>query len=297
MAGADPLVDRFLTYLAVEKGSAAKTLTAYGRDLAAFVDHCESDRRISAEAAGADDVRSFLERLQRNGLSPRSRSRMLSAVRGFFTFLVREGTLEIDPTRDIRFPKIGQRLPRSVNAATLKSMLAEESDDLLIERDLTMIELIYATGLRVSEAVGLRMNQLNLEAGYLTVMGKGSKERAVPIGTKARERILRYAGEVRPLLLGRRASLYLFVSRAGRPLTTRAFQKRLRQTVLRTGVSGSMTPHTLRHAFATHLVEGGADLRAVQMMLGHADITTTQIYTHVARERLREVHRKFHPRG
>jgi integrase/recombinase XerD len=160
-----------------------------------------------------------------------------------------------------------------------------------------MIELIYAAGLRVSEAVGLTVNQVKLEGGYLTVVGKGRKERAVPIGRYARDRLLAYLNEVRPQLLGRRLSPYLFVTRAGRPMTRQTFWRRLRRRAVQTEVRAHVSPHTLRHAFATHLVEGGADLRAVQLMLGHADIGTTEIYTHVARERLREVHRKFHPRG
>ncbi|HYD50296.1 MAG TPA: site-specific tyrosine recombinase XerD [Terriglobales bacterium] len=295
-APADALVDSFLAHLAVEKGLAANTLSAYSRDLASFLDHCDK-RGTAADSAAPADLLSFLETLQRRGLSPRSRARMLSALRGFYGFLVREGVVRIDPSADVRFPRVGQRLPRAISRSAVDEMLKLEPDNLLVERDLAMIELMYATGLRVSEAVNLRTTAVNLEAGFLTVMGKGSKERAVPIGTYARDRLLRYLNEVRPAILNGKASSSLFVSRSGRALSRRAFALRLRRAVLRAGIGGKVTPHTLRHAFATHLVEGGADLRAVQMMLGHADIATTQIYTHVASERLRDVHRKFHPRG
>lgn len=295
-AGDDRLVDGFITHLAVEKGLSGNTLSAYGRDLTSFLDHCEK-RGVSLTQAEPGDVLSFLERLQQRGLAARSRARMLSALRGLFAFLVREEEMRIDPTADVRFPRIGRRLPRSLNQKTIGELLGQAADTLLVQRDLTMIELMYSTGLRVSEAVGLRTSQVNLEAGFLTVIGKGRKERAVPIGTVARDRLLAYLREVRPQILEGKASGHLFVSRLAKPLTTRAFAKRLRLAVDRSAVDAKMSPHTLRHAFATHLVEGGADLRSVQMMLGHADIATTQIYTHVARDRLREVHRKFHPRG
>jgi integrase/recombinase XerD len=176
-------------------------------------------------------------------------------------------------------------------------LLKESGGDPLLQRNLAMIELVYATGLRVSEVVSLKVSQVNLEAGYLTVVGKGRKERAVPIGTCGRERLLAYLDDGRARLLKSRLSPYLFVTRAGRSMTRQAFWHLLRRHVQRAGVPTDVSPHTLRHAFATHLVEGGADLRAVQLMLGHADISTTEIYTHVARERLREVHKRFHPRG
>lgn len=293
----DGLVDRFLNHLAAEKGLAANTLTAYSRDLAGFLNHLER-RRISAPAdVRGRDVVSFLEGLQQRGLSARTRARMFAALRGLFAFLIREELLPTDPTRDIHLPRLGQRLPRSLGPDEVTQLLTGDDDTVLGQRDGAMIELTYATGLRVSEVVSLKVSQVNLEAGYLTVVGKGSKERAVPIGRIARQRLLDYVQQARPALLRRRLSPYLFVSRVGRRLSRQGFAKRLRRAVLRAGLPGKVSPHTLRHAFATHLVERGADLRAVQMMLGHADIATTQIYTHVARDRLRTVHRKFHPRG
>lgn len=293
----DVEVDRFLNYLAAEKGLAASTLSAYGRDLAAFLNHLERRHITQPQDVQGRDVVTFLEGLQRRGLSARTRARMLATLRGFFAFLVREEIIPADPTRDLHLPRLGQRLPRSLSPDEMKQLLAKHGDGVLAQRDGAMIELVYATGLRVSEVVSLKVSQVNLEAGYLTVIGKGSKERAVPIGTFARQRVLDYLQQARPKILNGRMSAHLFVNRAGRKLSRQGFWLRLRRVVLQAGVNGKVSPHTLRHAFATHLVEGGADLRAVQMMLGHADISTTQIYTHVARDRLRAVHRKFHPRG
>ncbi len=293
----DVAVDRFLNYLAAEKGLATNTLTAYSHDLTAFLNHLERRGTTGPTAVHARDVVAFLEALQQRGLSARSRARMFAALRGFFGFLVREEIVAADPTRDIRLPRLGQRLPRSLAPDEVALLLKPSGDGALLQRDGAMIELLYATGLRVSEVVSLKVSQVNLEAGYLTVVGKGSKERAVPIGSFARQRLIDYVQQVRPKLLAKRLSPYLFVSRAGRRLTRQGFAKRVRLAVRRAALAGKVSPHTLRHAFATHLVERGADLRAVQMMLGHADIATTQIYTHVARDRLRAVHRKFHPRG
>jgi integrase/recombinase XerD len=293
----DLCVDRFLNYLAAEKGLAANTLAAYSRDLSAFLDHLERRGAARPEEAQAGDVISFLEGLQQRGLSARTRARMLVALRGFFGFLVREEVLAADPTRHLRLPRLGQRLPRSLGPDEVALLLALTDTTSLAQRDGAMIELVYATGLRVSEVVSLKVSQVNLEAGYLTVVGKGSKERAVPIGSYARQRLLAYLEAARPKILAGRMSPYLFVNRAGRKLSRQGFWKRLRLAVRRAGIPGKVSPHTLRHAFATHLVDRGADLRAVQMMLGHADIASTQIYTHVARDRLRAIHRKFHPRG
>ncbi len=296
--GVDAAVDRFLRYLATERGLAANTVLAYGRDLAAFLNHLERRRANQpVDAVRARHVVEFLEALQRRALSARSRARMLAAVRGLFAFLLREQMIETDPSRDIKLPRLGQRLPRSLAPDEVTQLLNDGDGNVLRQRDTAMIELVYATGLRVSELVSLKVNQVNLEGGYLTVVGKGSKERAVPIGTYARQRLVEYLQQARPQILAGRLSSCLFVNRAGRPLTRQGFWKRLRLAARRGGVGGKVSPHTLRHAFATHLVEGGADLRAVQMMLGHSDIATTQIYTHVARDRLRAVHRKFHPRG
>jgi integrase/recombinase XerD len=295
--GPDAYVDRYLNYLAAEKGLAANTLSAYSHDLTALLNHLERRRIAAITDVQARDVVSFLEGLQQRGLSARTRARMFAALRGFFAFLLREEIVTANPTHDIHLPRLGQRLPRSLGPDEVMQLLGSSDDTTLGHRDGAMIELLYATGLRVSEIVSLKVSQVNLEAGYLTVVGKGSKERAVPIGSMARQRLLDYLQTARPAILKGRLSPHLFVNRAGRRMSRQGFWKRLRLAVRRAGIGGKVSPHTLRHAFATHLVERGADLRAVQMMLGHADISTTQIYTHVARDRLRAVHRKFHPRG
>jgi integrase/recombinase XerD len=293
----DAHIDRFLAYLAAERGLSPNTLTAYGHDLVNLAEHLERQRVADLAAVRGRHLVSFLEGLARRGLAARSRARMLAAVRTFFAFLVRERVLEVSPAQDLHLPRLGQPLPRSMSAGEVRQLIELSGDGPLAARNAAMIELLYATGLRVSEVVSLKVNQVNLEAGYLTVVGKGRKERAVPVGQYARESLNAYLSEARPALLRGRASNYLFVTRRAKPMTRQAFGLLLRKRVRQAEVRAKVSPHTLRHAFATHLVEGGADLRAVQMMLGHADIATTQIYTHVARERLREVHRKFHPRG
>lgn len=293
----DAAVDRYLTWLAAERRVSPHTLAAYGRDCTALVQFLERQDVHEPGAVLPGHISNFLAAEQRRGLSARSRARSLAAVRGLFAFLVREGVLRIDPSRELRRPRLGRRLPESLGREAVDKLLESSSDDLLVRRDVTMIELIYAAGLRVSEVIALTVSQLRLEAGYLTVVGKGRKERAVPIGRLARERLQTYLAEVRPQILGRRLSPCLFITRAGKGMTRQAFWQRLRRRAVQAEVRQHLSPHTLRHAFATHLVEGGADLRAVQLMLGHADIATTEIYTHVARERLREVHKKFHPRG
>ena len=293
----DAAVDRYLTWLAAERRVSPHTLAAYGRDCAALVRFLDTQGVRAPGAVLPGHLVGFLEAEQRRGLAARSRARCLAAVRGLFAYLVREGICRDDPSRELRRPRLGRPLPKSLGSASLAQLLGPEGSDPLVQRDVAMIELIYAAGLRVSEAVGLTMSQVRLEAGYLTVTGKGRKERAVPIGRLARTRLAAYLRDTRPQLLGRRLSPYLFVTRAARPMARQSFWRRLRRRALLAEVRERVSPHVLRHAFATHLVEGGADLRAVQLMLGHADIGTTEIYTHVARERLREVHKRFHPRG
>lgn len=293
----DAAIDRFLTHLATERRVSAHTLSAYGRECAALAQFLERQAVIDPGSVLPGHLAAFLESEQRRGRSARSRARTLAALRGLFGYLVRQGVIETDPTRELRRPRFGRPLPEHLGSTVIAQLLETEMPDPLVQRDVAMIELMYAAGLRVSEVVGLTVSQVKLEAGYLTVVGKGRKERAVPIGRPARERLLAYLRDVRPHILGRRLSRHLFVTRAGRPMARQTFWARLRRRAVQAAVRQHLSPHTLRHAFATHLVEGGADLRAVQLMLGHADIATTEIYTHVARERLREVHKKFHPRG
>ncbi len=297
-AGWHAAIDRFLAYLAIERGASPHTLEAYGHDLRDFVVHLERRQIGQPEQLVAADASSFLQVLHGRGLSVRTRARRLSAIRSFCRFLVREGWLPQNPLEDVRPPRLPRTLPRSRSVEEILELLRDDPrDDLFLRRDKTMVELIYAAGLRVSEAVRLRLAEVNLEAGFVVVTGKGSKQRVVPIGLYAQERIRSYLSEVRPHLARGKATNFLFLSRRGRPLRRWHVARRLMLLVRRAGLTGKLSPHTLRHAFATHLVERGADLRAVQGMLGHANISTTQIYTHVAMEHLRAVHRKYHPRA
>lgn len=301
MAGVsfDDLIDRFLVYVTVEKGLANNTIAAYARDLAAFAANLDARKLAQPREISAADVIAHLEDLHTRSRAARSRARALAALRSLFAFLVREGILDDMPTRDVRFPRLEKSLPKIVGEDDISRLLGESEDAAVIARDLTIIDLVYSAGLRVTEAVSLKIDQVNLEAGFLTVVGKGRKERVVPLGRLACDRLAAYLRNVRPLLAEHKriANRYFFLGRDGGHLSRQAFWGRLQQARLRSGVTRPLSPHTLRHAFATHLLEHGADLRAVQMMLGHVDIATTQIYTHVASDRLRAVHKKFHPRG
>ncbi len=232
------------------------------------------------------------------GLGSRSCARHLVALRGFYRFLVQEKVLEYDPARLIDLPKSGLKLPDVLSVAEIELLLnVPDTDTHLGKRNAAMLELLYAAGLRVSELVNLNFLDVNLEAGFARVLGKGSKERVVPFGIHAKKKVQDYINVARPLLLKDRVSRYLFVARAGKPMTRQGFWKLLKQYAQRSGIKKKITPHSIRHSFASHLLEGGADLRTVQVMLGHVDISTTQIYTHVAREHLRKIHAKYHPRG
>lgn len=290
-------VDDYLDHLATERGLARNSVEAYAHDLDRFLAAMTKLHRHAASSVERCDVVNFLEGLEAEGLAPSSRARCLSGVRGFFKHLVREGALPASPVRDLKPGRRSRPMPKFLSVDEIIALLgAAAGDDALAFRDRAMLELVYGCGLRVSEAVDLAAAGLHVEQGYLTVVGKGSKERAVPLGSKAllavREYLARARGELDPA--GRARTL--FVSRDGKRLSRQGFWKRLKTLALKAGVP-PISPHQLRHSFATHLVEGGADLRSVQMMLGHADITTTQIYTHVAAGRLSEVHRRHHPRS
>jgi integrase/recombinase XerD len=291
-------VDAYLDHLATERGLSRNSVDAYAIDLRRFLDAMTRAGRSSAGAVERRDLVLFLEALDGQGLAPSSRARCLSAVRGFFKHLVREGKLEASPVRDLHPGRRSRPMPKVLSVDEIVALLgAAAGNDALASRDRAMLELIYGCGLRVTEAVELTASGLHLEAGYLTVIGKGSKERAVPLGGKASEALREYLAKARGALDPSGRARALFLGRRGRGLTRQAFWKRLRTLTARAGLAGTVSPHVLRHSFATHLVEGGADLRSVQLMLGHADITTTQIYTHVAAGRLSEVHRKHHPRS
>lgn len=290
-------VDDWLDHLATERGLARNSVEAYAHDLGRFLAAMRTLGRGAASSVERSDVVNFLEGLEAGGLAPSSRARCLSAVRGFFKHLVREGSLAASPVRDLKPGRRSRPMPKFLSGDEILALLAAAGgDDVLALRDLAMLELVYGCGLRVSEAVDLAASGLHLEQGYLTVVGKGSKERAVPLGSKATAALREYLAKARGELDPAGRTRTLFVGRGGRRLTRQGFWKRLNTLALKAGLP-HLSPHVLRHSFATHLVEGGADLRSVQMMLGHADITTTQIYTHVAAGRLSEVHRRHHPRS
>lgn len=295
----DIQIDRFLAYITVEKGLAANTVEAYGRDLADLRRYLATQEMNDLSVAGPRHIIGFLTVLRDRGLSTRSQARMLTTLRRFYQYLEREELLSgTNPTAHLQLPKIGRRLPQVPSQQQVKAVLELPTDNSELGiRNLAMLELLYASGLRVSELTGLEVKQVNLEAGFLRVRGKGGRERLVPLGSSAKEKIIRYLQTARPTLLKGRASSYLFLTRSAKPMTRQAFWQLLRHYALQSEEGGKFYPHALRHAFATHLLEGGADLRAVQAMLGHVDIATTQIYTHLTSERLREVHKKFHPRG
>jgi len=296
--GLDEAVDGYLDHVATERGLARKTVEAYARDLAFFTRFAVARRIRTAGRIGTADVRAHLAALAERGLSARSQARALATVRGFLRFLAAEGVLTDDPARTIHVRRPPARLPRALGTAEVGTLLAQPVDrERRGLRDRALLELLYACGLRVSEAVTLRGAQLDLAAGFVTVLGKGGKERVVPLGRPARAALEAYVTQGRPRLLRGRPSPFVFLGPAGRPLTRQAVWKLVRRRALAAGISRRVSPHTLRHTFATHLLSGGADLRIVQTLLGHADIGTTQIYTHVAPARLREVHRKHHPRA
>ena len=293
----DPLAERYLSHLRVEGGLATNTLEAYRRDLSKLQAFLSRHRLHMNAPVSPPQLVGFLASLKAEGLSPASMARTLSAMRGWFGFLVRERIADINPTRDLATARRGTRLPSTLTMQEVTALLELPAVQTVEDaRDRTMLELMYASGLRVSELVALEVVRLDLAVGCLRVHGKGSKERLVPIGEAARDALVHYLDHVRPVILQRRSSRALFVSRRGGPLTRQAFWKIVRQRARRAGITKPISPHMLRHSFATHLLEGGADLRAVQAMLGHANIATTQIYTHVERGRLTQVHRRFFPR-
>ncbi len=293
----EPLVERFLDSLWLERGASRLTLDAYRGDLQGFAAHL-AGRGIPLASAGRADLLDYLAAPQQAGLAPRSLSRHLSALRGFYRYLVREGITREDPTARIESPRLGRPLPKTLTEVDVDRLLAAPAGDTpQALRDGAMLELLYASGLRVSELVGLRIAQVDLNRGVLVVLGKGARERMVPIGETALVRIETYLAQARSALLGGQVSDALFVTRRGGGMTRQGFWHRLRLYAQRAGFERLPSPHTLRHAFATHLLNHGADLRAVQMLLGHADLSTTQIYTHVARERLKALHAQHHPRG
>jgi integrase/recombinase XerD len=291
-------VRSFLDHLRVERGLAGNTLLAYGRDLSSFTAWAEKVGRPRPRSVRRGDVQSYLRELRLRGLSPRSTARALASLRVFFRFLRQEGITRDDPTAELEAPRVERSLPKAIPAAEVERLLrAPDVATPLGLRDAAMVEVLYATGLRVSELIGLTLEDLHLDLGYLRCRGKGSRERVVPIGAQARLKVQEYLAGGRVQILRGKASPHLFVQARGAPMTRQAFWKNLRRYASQAGVRGRLSPHVLRHSFATHLLDNGADLRAVQKMLGHADISTTQIYTLVHRDRLRRIYRAHHPRA
>jgi len=291
-------IDQFLHHLAVEKGLSQNTLEAYARDLRGYALFLEQKRIDTLAGISAEQTMSYFRELRAQGLSPRSQARALSAMKGFFKFLVQEQALRENPLRRLRTPKLNPRLPAVLSPAEVENLLGQP--DLLTPqgiRDRAMLELLYATGLRVSELVKLSLNDVNLEVGYVRTRGKGAKERIIPIGGAARRALGEYLQGPRRLMALKSRSAILFLGRRGQGITRQGFWKNLRKQAKGAGIYKRITPHMLRHSFATHLLERGADLRSVQSMLGHVDIATTQVYTHVSREHLKQLHQKYHPRG
>jgi integrase/recombinase XerD len=294
----DMLVDEYLTALAAERGASRHTREAYARDLRRYLDFLEGQGLRSIATIRPAHLHTFLARLQEEGLTGRSAARALSAVRGFHRFLLATGRAAEDPAELVRRPRPMRRLPRVLSLAEVERLLAApETRRPAGLRDRAMLEFLYATGLRVSELTGLRLGAVNLTAGFVRTVGKGDRERVIPVGREALRWLREYLAHGRPALLKRRESPTLFVGRRGAALTRQACWALLKRHARQAGIGRTVSPHTLRHSFATHLLERGADLRAVQMMLGHADLGTTQIYTHVARAHLKDIHRRFHPRA
>jgi len=291
----DALIDQFINYLRLERGLADNTIQAYSRDLTRFSRFLEA-HSLSLSKVSREQVVQHLTSLRRS-LSARSTARNISATRMFFRFLAAEGHIRENPARLLETPRLARKLPEVLSTAEVDRLLARPDPSTPRgARDRAMLELLYAAGLRVSELISLRVLSVNLESGYLRTVGKGAKERVVPIGGKAIEAVRDYLANGRPQML-RGANLpHLFLNFRGRPLTRQGFWKIIKQYGRTAGIKKVITPHTLRHSFATHLLEAGADLRAVQVMLGHEDISTTQIYTHITRDRLVELHEKYHPR-
>jgi integrase/recombinase XerD len=293
----DPVIGRFLDAVWMERGLSPNTLAAYRADLAAL-SRWLGQRNLVLARTGRGDLLAFIAARAAGGSRPRSTARQLSSFRRFFRYLMREGVVHEDPTAQIVMPRIGRSLPKSLTEAEVEALLlAPLVSDPLGNRDRTMLEVLYATGLRVSELVSLRVDQVNLAQGVLRVLGKGNRERLIPLGEEAVRWLRAFLAGPRAEILSDRVTDFLFPTRRGDRMTRQAFWHIIKRYARKASVNHELSPHTLRHAFATHLLNHGADLRVVQMLLGHSDLSTTQIYTHVARERMKELHAEHHPRG
>ena len=294
---ADPAVTRFLDTVWMERGLSANTLAAYRADLTAL-SRWLTERRVPILGTSRQDVQDFIAWRVQAGARPRSTARQLSSFRRFFRYLMRESLIREDPTAQIAMPKIGRSLPKSLTEEEVEALLAAPVvRDPLGNRDRTMLEVLYATGLRVSELVNLRYEQINLNQGVIRVLGKGNRERLIPLGDEAVRWLTEFVHGARDEILLERQTDYLFPTRRGDRMTRQAFWHIIKRYARKSGIAKGLSPHTLRHAFATHLLNHGADLRVVQILLGHSDLSTTQIYTHVASERMKDLHSRHHPRS
>lgn len=291
------LLDEFINYLSVEKGLSKNTIASYRTDLLSFLNYLELKGFSSIEKIKRDHITGYLLHLKDKGLSGNSVSRALVAIKMFYRFLAQENFIKDNVAGVLESPKLIRPLPNVLNLAEVEKLLsAPDIRDWMGIRDKAALELMYATGMRVSEMVDLPTSTINLDMGFIKCRGKGDKERIVPIGTHAKDSISRYMEKVRPSLLKSKSDNHLFLSRLGKRVSRQSFWKMIKKYAKKARIKKEITPHTLRHSFATHLLERGADLRVVQEMLGHSDIATTQIYTHINKERLKSIHKQFHPR-
>ncbi|MDP6685527.1 MAG: site-specific tyrosine recombinase XerD [Candidatus Omnitrophota bacterium] len=291
------LIEEFLSYLSVERGLADNTLSAYKRDLKVFFQYLKKKHVDSIKGVSRKNITSFMFSEKERGLSANSISRELACLKSFFKFLIGQQKIKEDVTSVIESPKLWRKLPDTLSLDDVEKLLSTPNvRDLIGARDKASLELMYATGMRVSELINIKMNDLNLDVGFVKCFGKGGKERIVPFGIKAKEGIVRYIDKSRSILLKKKVSNFLFLTRLGKSMSRQTFWKTVKKYAKEARIKKHITPHSLRHSFATHILERGADLRIVQELLGHADISTTQIYTHVNKDRLKSIHHKFHPR-
>jgi len=289
--------EQFLNYISVERGLSVNTISSYKRDLNIFQKYLGTKNIGSWAKVSRSDINSFLLKRREDGINPATVARELVAIKMFFRFLAQEGLLKEDPTLVLEAPRLWKRLPESLSVEEVEKILkSPKTDNPIGYRDRTCLEVLYATGIRVSEASDLKVSDVNLDVGFLRCRGKGDKERIVPVGKMAVKYITNYLSSIRPALSKKNTDTHLFLSRLGKRISRQSTWKMLKKYALAAGIKKDIGPHTLRHSFATHLLERGADLRVVQEMLGHSNISTTQIYTHVNKERLKAIHKMFHPR-
>ncbi len=291
------LIDNFLNYLSVERGLSGNTLSSYGRDLNCYMDFLAKGRIDALSKTTKNEIVDFMFYQKDKGLAANSVSRRLSAIRMFYRFLVRERILKSDPTSLIDSPKLWKKIPDALSLNEVEALISQpDTRDRQGIRDKAFLETLYATGMRVSEIANLKVDSINMDIGFVRCIGKGNKERIIPLGKKAIDCIKKYMETARKKFLGKKESEFLFISRLGKKISRQSFWKIIKKYARQAKIKKTIKPHTLRHSFATHLLERGADLRSVQEMLGHSNISTTQIYTHINKDRLKSIHKMFHPR-